>query len=116
LMNSTVSGNVSKDDGGGIEDDNTATIVNSTITNNHADNDDSAGGTGGGIKLGGNPITLHNTIVAGNFRGTGSTRDDINGAVDATSVLNLIGGGSEMNGRSYGAHGQQVRSAGSPID
>ncbi len=116
LVNSTVSGNVSKDDGGGLEDDFTATIVNSTITNNHADNDDSAGGTGGGIKLGGNPITLHNTIVAGNFRGTGSTRDDINGAVDATSMFNLIGDGTNMNGISNGTNGNHVGSSGLPID
>ncbi|PYS82428.1 MAG: hypothetical protein DMF70_08020, partial [Acidobacteria bacterium] len=116
LLNSTVSGNVSKDDGGGMEDDNTATIVNSTITNNHADNDDSAGGTGGGIKLGGNPITLHNTIVAGNFRGTGSTRDDVSGALDISSASNLIGDGTGMSGISNGSNGNQVGTIASPID
>src|SRR5207237_6364804 len=71
LLNSTISGNFSTDDGGGMENDFTATIVNSTITNNHADNDDTAGGSGGGIKLGGNPITLRHTIVAGRLPRTG---------------------------------------------
>jgi hypothetical protein len=54
--------------------------------------------------------------VAGNFRGPGSTRDDINGAVDAGSSFNLIGDGTSMTGIGNGFNVNQVGSSGSPID
>src|SRR5207302_1462881 len=71
---------------------------------------DSAAGTGGGIKLGGNAITLRNTIVAGNFRGSATTvADDLQGvAVDAAnSANNLIGTGGS-GGMTNGTNGNLI--------
>ena len=106
--------------GGGIVVANgcTATITNATITNNVADDDNNASGTGGGIFNGSGTVTLHNTIVAGNFNEDGATdgRDDVNGALVATSSFNLIGDGTGMTGITHGTDGNQVGTAGSPID
>jgi CSLREA domain-containing protein len=74
LTNSTVSGNFANNHSGGIYVvSSTTTLTNATITNNHADNDDSGVGAAGGLSPNGGTLTLHNTIVAGNFRGSGTT-------------------------------------------
>jgi CSLREA domain-containing protein len=92
LINSTVSGNSALANGGGINVGfgANATIVNSTITNNRSS---SAGGAanGGGLWIRNNAgtVTVQNTIVAGNSNGTGSTPNDIQGAVAAD--FSLIG-------------------------
>src|SRR5439155_20661327 len=56
-------------------------------------------------------VTLHNTIVADNFEGSGTTTEnDIiasNGAVDASSANNLIGTGGS-GGLTNGTNGNQV--------
>ena len=70
IINSTISGNMSNNDGGGLYNDSvsgTTTITSSTVSNNHADNDASSAGTGGGIRVVSGPVTLKDTIVAGNF-------------------------------------------------
>jgi len=117
LTNSTVSGNTSPQKGGGIHNyfGGVMTLVNSTVTNNRSDSNNSGAEQGGGIFVEGT-VTLKNTIVAGNFRGTGATRDDIGGAVDGASSFNLIGDGTNMTGISNGSNGNQVGSAGSPIN
>src|SRR5207247_1674403 len=72
------------------------TLTSVTVTANHADNDGNAAGTGGGINVvsGGATFTLKNTIVAGNFKGSGTTTaDDIFGTVAAASSFDLIGTG-----------------------
>jgi hypothetical protein len=118
LINTTVSGNFANGFGGGVDVlGGTATIINSTITNNHGDNDNTAGGGAGGLRNQGGTVTLHNTIVAGNFAGSGtSTRNDIEGALQAASSNNLIGDGTNMTGITNGVNGNQVGSSGSPID
>jgi CSLREA domain-containing protein len=102
VINSTISGNSAAESGGGISypsgpfSNDTITLTNDTITNNRSDSDNSGAEQGGGISRVAGTVRLKNTIVASNFRGTGSTADDINGTVDTTnSSFNLIGiGGS----------------------
>jgi hypothetical protein len=74
-------------------------LTSVTITNNRADSDDNGSGTGGGIYNNNSAPLLRNTIVAGNFKGSGAdvpaTADDIQGTgpVDSNSAYNLIGTG-----------------------
>jgi CSLREA domain-containing protein len=121
VINTTISGNSSALSGGGIMNQGsiispTISLTNVTVTNNRSDSDNSGGEQGGGIFRNAGTITLKNTIVAGNFRGTGSTRDDINATVDATSSFNLIGDGTGMTGISNASNNNQVGSSGSPIN
>jgi CSLREA domain-containing protein len=114
LINTTISGNSTNGNGGGIN--GRATLTNVTVTNNRADADNNATGTGGGISIASSSTVLLNTIVAGNFAGSGATRDDINGAGTISGSFNLIGDGTGMNGISNGTNNNQVGSSGSPID
>ena len=116
VTNSTVSGNTSSFRGGGIISYNgTATLTNVTITGNRSNDNGSV--TGGGLSnLGGTTITLNNTLVAGNFRGTGTTRDDMNGAVAGTSANNLIGDGTNLTGITNGTGGNQIGTGATPIN
>ncbi|HBB87720.1 MAG TPA: hypothetical protein DC047_08910, partial [Blastocatellia bacterium] len=118
IINTTSSGNATGGQGGGVYNDTsgTLTLVDATITNNRSDSDNSGAEQGGGIFRNGGTVILKNTIAAGNFRGTGSTRDDVSGAFDASSSFNLIGDGTNMSGISNGNSGNQVGSAGSPIN
>jgi hypothetical protein len=119
MINSTVSGNTANNHVGGVYViSSTATLTNVTITNNRADNDNISGGAAGGLSESGGTVTLHNTIVAGNFRGgsPSATRDDINGSMQPGSSYNLIGDGSGMSGINNISNNNQVGSAGSPID
>jgi hypothetical protein len=64
----------------------------------------------------GSPV-LHNTLIAGNFGGaTGTTRDDVRGALNPGGDYNLIGDGTGMSGLSNGVNGNLVGSADAPID
>jgi hypothetical protein len=117
ITNCTISGNNAANSGGGIRNNGgVLTLANTTVANNRSDSDNSGAEQGGGISRGAGTVTLKNTIGAGNFRGTGTTRDDISGAVDATSSFNLIGDGTNLIGISNGSSGNQVGSAGSPIN
>jgi uncharacterized repeat protein (TIGR01451 family) len=119
IINSTISGNTAIGFAGGIEFQvGSLTITNSTITNNRSDSDNSGGETGGGIDRasGAGPALLNNTIVAGNFRGTGTTRDDLSGSFSATSSYNLIGDGTGMTGITNGTNGNQVGTSAVPIN
>jgi hypothetical protein len=116
VSNSTLSGNSAAVVGGGIYNviysgTHSVTLTNVTLTAN------GAGHNGGGLYSNNFPGTapvLHNALIAGNFRGaTGTTRDDVYGAVDAGGDYNLIGDGTGM---SNGVHGNQVGSAAAPID
>ena len=69
LVNSTVSGNNSDGEGGGIRTSSgDVSLVNSTVTGN------SASGAGGGVFVADSgldaPLTINNSIVAGNFQNT----------------------------------------------
>ncbi len=78
ITNSTISGNTADNYGGGLRNSVTnATLVNVTITNNRADFDGDGFGFGGGMIQMSGPMNLRNTIVAGNFKGTGLTPSDL---------------------------------------
>jgi RHS repeat-associated protein len=88
IVNSTISGNESKN-GAGVwaqNTDSTTSIVNSTIAGNTAEV------TGGGIRnqSSTNVLTLTNSIVAGNLSLTQWWSQELSGAIDATSSYNLI--------------------------
>jgi len=89
VTNTTISGNTSQYRGGGLYiNGGSALLVNVTVANNRALDD------GGGIfryDRHGALVTLHNTIVAGNFRVSEGERNDVAGELDAASSHNLIG-------------------------
>jgi hypothetical protein len=116
VSNSTLVGNVATGAGGGIYNATSSptmlTLTNVTITANRAN-------TGGGLyvdPLSTAPPVLDNTLIAGNFHGTGSSDDDVAGALASGSNFNLIGDGTGMTGISNGVNGNQVGSASSPLD
>jgi hypothetical protein len=116
VTNSTLSGNGADADGGGIYDyrfGGYATLTNVTLTANRANF-----GGGGGLNVYSSWVpVLHNTLIAGNFHGpTGTTRDDVFGALDPGGDYNLIGDGTGMTGLSNGVNGNLVGSAAAPID
>src|SRR5262245_55565891 len=96
LSNSTLSGNMANGGGGGIANVGFATVTNATITANRADADFDNTGQGGGIYTPADTLRLRNTIVAGNFHGAASARDDVNGAV-GPSAFNLVGDGTGLS-------------------
>jgi hypothetical protein len=112
VSNSTLSGN-SGEDGGGIYANSSTpvTLTNVTLTANRATF------SGGGLYVGFGSTVLHNTLIAGNFRGaTGATPDDVYGRLDSRGDYNLIGDGTGMSGLSNGVNGNLVGSADNPID
>jgi hypothetical protein len=142
VSNSTLSGNSATYAAGGIANTGTLTVSNSTLSSNSAP---SGGGIynsgrhsvtltsvtvtanrtadpaydGGGLYVfpGSSVPVLHNTLIAGNFKGAaGTTRDDVFGRLDPNGDYNLIGDGTGMTGLSNGVNGNLVGSAGSPID
>jgi CSLREA domain-containing protein len=121
VINTTISGNASAATGGGVVNQGgfvapTIRMTNVTISNNRSDSDNNGAESGGGIFRNAGTVILKNTIVAGNFRGTGAIRDDINGAMDPTSAFNLVGDGSGMSGISNGNNANHVGTAASPIN
>jgi hypothetical protein len=101
IINTTISGNSTAGSGGGILNFNSSlTLTNVTITNNRATN------TGGGVNVSG-AILLRNTIVAGNFKGTGTTADDLDNTINSSSSFNLIGACNNC-GLSNGTNNNQV--------
>jgi hypothetical protein len=118
---STLSDNSAALDGGGIYTFgiNPVTLTNVTLTANRAN---TGGGTwhGGGLFVDSGsplPVLLHNTLIAGNFRGaTGTTADDVASGLDPSGDYNLIGDGTGMSGLSNGVNGNLVGSAAAPID
>ena len=90
--NTTISGNSANRSGGGIytDSDRTVLLTNVTLTNNRADADGDFIGRGGGVSVV-DFLAMHNTIVADNYRGAGTTGDEIEGAASADSSHNLVG-------------------------
>ena len=107
LTNVTISGNSTDGDGGGLYNGKDATLTNVTITNNQATQ-------GAGIHDVGNAATttLTNTIVAGN--GTPG-QEDLSGNY-TSGGNNLIGIDGPSTGLTDGVNGDQVGTAGAPID
>jgi uncharacterized protein (TIGR03067 family) len=104
LFNVTVGGNYAGLVGGGLfVGGGQAMLTDCTVSGN------TAGATSGGLYVFDTP-TLFNTIVAGNPGG------DIRGALASGSANNLIGDGLGMTGITAGSQGNQVGTAGAPID
>ncbi len=91
VIDSTISGNWSDGLGGGLFSRSAGFVVNTTITGNRSDSDGNGfnaepgdeGIIGGGLFADGifisgdPPLEMHNTIVAGNYQGTGNIADDV---------------------------------------
>jgi hypothetical protein len=69
---------------------------------------------GGGIRKRSGSLTIHNTIVAGNFRGDYSVADDLSAPVD-TGSFNLIGDADTSGGLTDGVNGNIVGNMGSGV-
>jgi hypothetical protein len=115
VSNSTLSGNSASNAGGGIDWlAGPVTLTNVTLTANRATS------YGGGLyveNVSSLPPVLHNTLIAGNFRGSsGTTPDDVVGSLNSGGDDNLIGDGTGMIGLSNGVNGNLVGSAANPID
>jgi hypothetical protein len=96
ILNSTISGNRSGGSGGALENFGGGSGIqlrNVTVTNNRSDFDNNGGETGGGINANNALVSLNNSVVAANFRGSGTTADDISGTLNSSSSFNLIGTG-----------------------
>jgi hypothetical protein len=121
VSNSTLSGNVAASFGGSLWTSTSAamTLTNVTVTANRA-NGAGLGGQGGGLFMdpGATAVpVLHNTLIAGNFNGaSGSSADDVFGALDPSGDYNLIGDGTGLTGISNGVNGNQVGTRDNPID
>ena len=92
VSNSTFFGNAARRYGGAFIASESLTIVNCTIVGNRADSDDSGGEWGGGVASEGTVLTMYNTIVAGNFRGTGTVSDNDGFVGYFATDNNLVGG------------------------
>ena len=102
--NCTISGNTTSTIGGGMYSSGFSTLTGVTVTNNRATT------SGGGIyHTAGRTLMLRDTIAAGNFKGTGSTAadaDDLaNNNPQSASSHNLIGTGG---GNLAGTNGNQT--------
>ncbi|MEZ6061740.1 MAG: choice-of-anchor Q domain-containing protein [Planctomycetaceae bacterium] len=111
IINSTISANSTNGFGGGITSSGGTTNIlvrNSTITGNRGNADGDGVGFGGGVSF--NPITfvIHNSIVAGNFQGNGTTPSDIASSVGGASSFNLIGHAGSSGGLTHGTNGNIV--------
>lgn len=114
IENSTISDNLSDDFGGGLfVSEADASLRHVTITNNHSENDDVAG-TVDDSQV--NSLTLQNSIVAGNYLGSGTlVRSDIAIPVESDSVNNVIGDADSSGGLVDGVNGNIVGRDGSGI-
>ncbi|MCA8992352.1 MAG: VCBS repeat-containing protein [Planctomycetaceae bacterium] len=114
VINSTVSGNISAASGGGINSyRGTVGITNSTIVGNRT-----LIGVGGGVFISDLTVAqsnLQNTLVAGNYRETGSSPDDIFGMLGVRSSFNLIGDSGSAGGLVDGENGNIVGVSGSGV-
>jgi len=111
VLNSTISGNqapnATGEGGGGILDLGTLSLLNSTVTGNRVNTT----GGGGGIDSSGNE-TFGNSVVAGNFKGGGSTPSDIEGGAVETATFTLVGDSTTAGGITDGTSGNLVGDAG----
>jgi CSLREA domain-containing protein len=90
LTNVTISGNSARFDGGGIAATAQTTLNNVTITNNTADADGNGTGDGGGIATVADPVTISNTIIAGNADIGGEQPDCNKNGLILSQGYNLI--------------------------
>jgi RHS repeat-associated protein/CSLREA domain-containing protein len=120
LTNTTVSGNRATKNGGGIVSFNSAltatvTLNNVTLTNNTADSEGDGTGDGGGILRSSSIATVRNTLIAGNFDNSPSTKYPDCSGTYTSQGYNLIGNNAGCSGFTNGVNGDQVGTSGSPI-
>ncbi|MCU0753495.1 MAG: CSLREA domain-containing protein [Xanthomonadales bacterium] len=111
VMNSTISGNTASNgnsNGGGIWIGGVGQIVNTTVTQNSANGAASASGV---FVSGTSPVSIRNSIVAGNSNNT--TLADVVGAGMATLGFNLIGNPGAV---SFTATGDQFGTGAAPLN
>ncbi|MBI3241541.1 MAG: CSLREA domain-containing protein [Chloroflexi bacterium] len=120
LTNVTISGNTAKNDAGGIRTASNGsmpaslTLTNVTITNNTADSDSNGTGEGGGLYRSSGTATFKNTIIAGNFDNSTTTkRPDCSGSITSQGY-NLVGNNTGCTFTS--TTGDQVGTGGSPVN
>jgi hypothetical protein len=110
VTNSTISGNSAPSgggNGGGIWIGGSGQIINTTVTNNSA----GGGGSASGVFVSGSsPVSVRNSIVAGNSNNT--TLPDVVGAGIVSNGFNLIGNRGSVT---FGATGDQSGTA-SPLN
>jgi hypothetical protein len=146
VFHSTVHGNTSQGRGGGIySGGSSVSLINSTIANNtslgnlggggvrviagdinvnnctitgNVDASESLENAGGISVTGAGTFTMNNTVVAGNFLGSGDVGPpDIRGTLTAGSSGNFIGIGTvELVGIVNGIDGNQIGTTAVPID
>lgn len=127
IINGTFSGNRANEGGSALLNTGTALLRHATVTGNRANSTGGGLGSDGALSTGagfGGPagtLTIHNSIVAGNVTGTGTTPRDFDttpNAVNpaAASSNNLVGdaasaGGlqNNVNGNLVGVNGAGVR-------
>jgi hypothetical protein len=106
MTNCTLSNNTASSGGGVYHSSSaSATITNCTIVNNLA------GNLGGGIFVNG-PMSVRNSIIAGNTVVGGGQGPDCSGAVTSAGY-NLVGNGTNSSG--FTATGDQIGTDASPI-
>ena len=107
IVNSTISNNTATYSGGIRVDGSKAHVdfINSTIAFNQ-------GNESGGLQLSlGGTATLHNTILAENKNGAGTSDSDVYGTIDTASSHNLLGRGGS-GGLTNGTNGNIVLTTG----
>lgn len=92
---STFTGNSCTDNGGAIASGGTATINQCTVSQNSAT---AAPDGGGGLYIGGNTLTLRNSIVAGNTAPAGKPADIYNGGSLVRQGANIVQSSSSGTG------------------
>lgn len=132
VLNSTFSGNSALQHGGGLANfgglASGSSIVSSTFTGNRGDSDGildgPIAGQAGGIFDGPQALELHNSILAGNFKGTGTSPSDIESGLGAASH-NIVGSAVTFippslqhgtNGNMVGINGSGTKPTASIID
>lgn len=128
LTNVTLSGNRATRDGGAILHTSTLRALtgnNVTLTANVADSDADGTGDGGGIARSNGPLSLQNSIVAGNLdntplAATPNTRHPdcswLNGGALTSNGYNLLGIDAGCAGLTEGLNGDRVGTAAAPLD
>jgi hypothetical protein len=108
LTNCTLSGNTATHGGGLGNVGGNSDLIDCTVSGNTAGGSGGAGNYGGGLdEFGTNPLTLTNTIVAGNGGGGGAS--DIGGQPFASGSYDLIGTGGSgglINGADHNIVGE----------
>lgn len=118
IVNSTLSGNRADQWGGAIgANGGRLTINSSTLTNNQADANSDGTGDGGALSFPPKTVvSLFNSILAGNSRGSG-TADDMTGGANLhkDSSNNLIGNSSITLGLAHGTKGNLLGNNGGGV-